>query len=386
MNDEVDSAEQQKWDAYYADLPSQPSDPALQAFYGRFAESVSCLLPAGGTVLEAGCGSGLHSLSIARLGHRTTLMDFSEAALAHARRLFDGEGVAATFEIGDVLATPTADKPPEHDLVFNSGVLEHYGFGRQVAFLRGMAQRSRRHVLVLVPNRDCYWYWVWRVQGASLGRWPFGDEKAAADYRAAIEAAGLRYLGKAYHGADLGARFIAHVEGMAPELRQVIHRVHEQIASPAQQSYLVGFLATKDDSALTPAGFDAGDDGREPLDADRQDRYLALLADALANQLAAEHRLASRAAENAALQTLHGQERAALQAVHEQECAALRAARVAAEAQAAVHEQASARLASELQACRDAAERAQREVANLHASTSWRLTAPVRAIGRRLRR
>ena len=36
----------------------------------------------------------------------------------------------------------------EYDLVFNAGVLEHYTHDDQVAFLRGMASRSRRYVLL----------------------------------------------------------------------------------------------------------------------------------------------------------------------------------------------------------------------------------------------
>lgn len=292
MSFATDQEEKKKWDDYYVQQTVGPEDPEIERFYRELADAMLGFLPQGGNVLEAGCGSGMHSLALARQGGcRVSLMDFSSEAIEFARKVFAAANAQASYEIGDVFAVRgNADQ----DLVFNSGVLEHYEFDRQVAFLKGMACRSRRYVFVLVPNRECYWYWIWRVQSAAAGQWPFGYEKPARDYRAAIEAAGLHYLGKAYFGATVVKRFLAGLAGLSPELRQLIEKTHDQeVVSAGQRSYLVGFLAAVKQDQKVPSGFVLGTDDSAYLDSDRVDRYITLLGDSLAAQIAAEHRLAA---------------------------------------------------------------------------------------------
>ena len=60
------AGERAKWDAYYADLALQPIDAPTAAFNDELAGIVRELLPAGGAVLEAGCGGGSQSLAIAQ--------------------------------------------------------------------------------------------------------------------------------------------------------------------------------------------------------------------------------------------------------------------------------------------------------------------------------
>lgn len=334
--------ERDKWEKYYAALPHEQDElPEALALYREMAAAVGQVLPRGGAVLEAGCGSGRHSLELARTGGvAVSLLDFSEHAIAYARQVFAKEGLPASFEVGDVFQ---AESPRQHDLVFNSGVLEHYEFARQVAFLEGMKQRSRRFVLVLVPNRDCYWYWIWRIQEQAAGRWPYGYEKPAVDYRAAIEAAGLHYLGKAYFGAAAVERIVASTQGMAPELRELVRQVHGQMIAPAEQrSYMVGFLAAVAPEPAVPAPFAPPGDGQGYLTRDLEDRYIALVGDALATRITAQQDVAAGEAR-------------------------------------------CKHLEEQLAAARREAESARQETAGLRASTSWRLTAPLRALARLLR-
>ncbi len=300
MSFATDQNEKAKWDSYYVQQTLDPDDPEIESFYGELADAMLAFLPEGGNVLEAGCGSGKHSLALARKGGcRVSLMDFSAEAIAYARKVFAAANAQADYEVGDVLA---ARGNADHDLVFNSGVLEHYEFERQVAFFKAMACQSRRYVFVLVPNRECYWYWVWRIRSAVAGAWPFGYEKPATNYRAAIEAAGLHYLGKAYFGAGAVKRFLMALEGLSPDLRRLIGEIHDRkVVSAAQRSYLVGFLAAVVPGHETPAGFTLGEDDDMYLDSDRVDRYIALVGDSLANQIAAEHRLAVLEAQNRTL-------------------------------------------------------------------------------------
>lgn len=58
--------------------------------------------PPGGRVCDIGAGPGRYALELARLGYRVSLVDLSEASLAHARRAFDAAGLAAeAFVAGD---------------------------------------------------------------------------------------------------------------------------------------------------------------------------------------------------------------------------------------------------------------------------------------------
>lgn len=241
-DDKIDRAEQQKWDDYYSSAPVQQADEATQAFCEEFVEQISLLFPDGASILEAGCGGGWQSLALARHERfQVTLMDFSREALKYARRLFDVEELSARFMYGDVFH----NGKPEFDLVFNAGVLEHYTLERQAAFLKGMASRSRNYVLVLVPNRLCYWYWIWRTREVVRGNWPYGKEVPLVDLSDAFRAAGLRFIGQRFMGTAWTEVFINNIAGIDESLRSQILEVHRSAMIPDQHNaYLLAALGT----------------------------------------------------------------------------------------------------------------------------------------------
>jgi SAM-dependent methyltransferase len=82
--------------------------------------------PDGATVLEAGCGVGAQTVSLARNspGARITCIDLSESSLAEARHAATRAGLTnLTFERADILDLPYA--PGSFDHVFLCFVLEH---------------------------------------------------------------------------------------------------------------------------------------------------------------------------------------------------------------------------------------------------------------------
>jgi GT2 family glycosyltransferase/glycosyltransferase involved in cell wall biosynthesis/SAM-dependent methyltransferase len=288
--------EQAKWDSYYASLPLVDEDAATRQFNDAFAGMITELLPSGGSVLEAGCGGGWQSLAIARSGvHRVSLLDFSQEALNYAKRLFDREHLRADFVQGDVFAPANG----EYDLVFNAGVLEHYTFDEQVAFIRAMAQRSGRFVLAMVPNRLCYWYWLWRIQRASKADWPFGKEVPMADLSAAFEAAGLKFLGHAFLGESWTEGMIENMTGIDQTLKNQILAVHRtKVVSQVQRGYLVAALGSvqKDDQVAS-----ASWSLNSFQDSFSQSEFTAAIADSLALRLAADQQLAEIEPERAAI-------------------------------------------------------------------------------------
>jgi GT2 family glycosyltransferase/2-polyprenyl-3-methyl-5-hydroxy-6-metoxy-1,4-benzoquinol methylase/glycosyltransferase involved in cell wall biosynthesis len=276
-----DADEREKWEAYYRDLPLEKIDDFTAAFNDEFVQLVGELLPKGSEVLEAGCGGGSQSLAMARAGYRAALLDFSPAALDYAKRLFASEGVAAEFVEADAFAKGA----PAHDLVFNAGVLEHYTLEEQAAFLRGMASRSRRYVLVLIPNRACYWYWLWRVRRTAASNWPFGKEVPQTELADAFAAAGLHYIGQTYVGANWTESFIRDC-GLDPAAQEQLLEIHRSAVIPAvTKGYLLAALGSVEPADEVPARWRAPSDA---FDERATANWTALLADALAGRIAAE--------------------------------------------------------------------------------------------------
>src|SRR5205807_9911291 len=127
------------------------------------------------------------------------------------------EGLPANF----IIANAFEEGKPDYDLVFNAGVLEHYSENEQVELLHGMASRSRRLLLTLVPNRSCYWYWLWRMQRSREGNWPYGDEKPSTQLESLFEKAGIPFIGQSFFGATWTEDFIENITGINETLRSM---------------------------------------------------------------------------------------------------------------------------------------------------------------------
>ena len=289
---EHQDSEQEKWDSYYASLPLFEADEAALSFNAELVERISELLSPGSRVLEAGCGGGWQSLALARSGKfQVSLMDSSRQALGYARRLFEREQVSAEFILGDVFIPGE----PYFDFVFNAGVLEHYTLDEQAAFLRGMATRSRNYVLALVPNRLCYWYWLWRIQVSAKGDWPYGKEVPLIDLSAAFETAGLRFLGQTFMGRAWTEIFINNLSSMDQSLRNEILEINRSPLIPEQQSsYLLASLGTVSSETLDVPGI--WEASRVPEE-NRKAEAGAALADALALRIGGEQKLRKLEAE-----------------------------------------------------------------------------------------
>lgn len=277
--------ERQKWDRYYSSITTLEADPLTTAFNEEFADLVSELIAPGSPVLEAGCGGGWQSQSLARRGFRPSLMDFSREALAYSRRIFESQGLAASFELRDVLQPGE----PNFELVFNAGVLEHYSFDEQVEFLRGMASRSTRFVIALVPNRRCYWYWIWRLQTASKGEWAWGHEAPMEDLSAQFRAAGLNFIGQRYVGRSWTEHFI-RTTAVDEQLQGTLLDVHRSgVIAPEQSSYLLGALGSVEGCGNAVATGWTSPDRVAPFE---HAELTAALADSLVARQTAEQEIA----------------------------------------------------------------------------------------------
>jgi SAM-dependent methyltransferase len=88
------------WDSSY-----RQSDPAPWDI-GRPQPAIAALADEGllvGEVLDAGCGTGEHTLLVAARGAQATGIDLSETAIQRATDKAAERGLAATFRAGDIL-------------------------------------------------------------------------------------------------------------------------------------------------------------------------------------------------------------------------------------------------------------------------------------------
>jgi glycosyltransferase involved in cell wall biosynthesis len=133
---------------------------------------------------------------------------------------------------------------PRHELVLDASGMQG-GPVEQVEWLRGLASRSRRYVLVLVPNRLCCWYWLWRVRKTRTAPWPPCREDMQQDVRAAFERAGLQVLGQSYLGAAVTEERLGELGGMEEGLLQDLLAVqHSPLLPAAQKCFWVAILGT----------------------------------------------------------------------------------------------------------------------------------------------
>jgi SAM-dependent methyltransferase len=103
-----------------------------------------------GAVLDAGCGTGEHTILLSGLGYDVIGIDFSPRAVEQARDNAAARGVAARFDVVDALNLP-ADR--RYDTVLDSALFHIFDDGDRAKYVAGLAAvcrpGGRVHVLAL---------------------------------------------------------------------------------------------------------------------------------------------------------------------------------------------------------------------------------------------
>jgi 2-polyprenyl-3-methyl-5-hydroxy-6-metoxy-1,4-benzoquinol methylase len=141
----------------------------------------------GMTVLDAGAGTGLNSLALARRGARVTLLDVAPEALEMARSYFEEQGLAATTVEGSIFSMPFADAT--FDLVWNTGVIEHFEPEERRLAVREMLRVVKTGGLVLTinPNAAARIYRFAKRRAEERGTWDVGFELPIETLRGDID-------------------------------------------------------------------------------------------------------------------------------------------------------------------------------------------------------
>jgi SAM-dependent methyltransferase len=108
-----------------------------------------------GRMLDTGCGTGEHTIHLARLGYDVEGIDSSARAVELARRNADDHGVSAQFEVADALAL---HGPPRFDTVIDSALFHVFGPEDRARYARALHEVCKPdglvHVLVLALSDE----------------------------------------------------------------------------------------------------------------------------------------------------------------------------------------------------------------------------------------
>lgn len=132
-------------------------------------------VPAGGVVLDVGCGGGIEAIFMASQGFRTIGVDRSAAALEIARERASAAGVEVDWRQGDALALPV--EPGSVDLALDRGCFHVIARKRRRAYAREIARvlRPGGKLLLRGARRDNEEEGYVRIDAREVDRW-FGAE------------------------------------------------------------------------------------------------------------------------------------------------------------------------------------------------------------------
>jgi ubiquinone/menaquinone biosynthesis C-methylase UbiE len=128
------------------------------------------------SILELGAGSGINSLTIAKIlkARKITLVDFNEEALKTGERTFKNTGLNVKCLKRDIF---DLDLEERFDIVHSEGLLEHfYGRKRVEAFKKHVEFcKEKGFIIIFVPFKGIQ-YTLSKIFSRSLNKWIWNEE------------------------------------------------------------------------------------------------------------------------------------------------------------------------------------------------------------------
>jgi ubiquinone/menaquinone biosynthesis C-methylase UbiE len=104
------------------------------------------------------------------------LLDLDKTAIDRAGQLFEELGKKANFVHADMFDMPFPEK--HFDIVFNSGVLEHFSQQERSGALREYARvlKDDGVMILAIPNHYSFWYRAYYIFANCIGKWKIPKE------------------------------------------------------------------------------------------------------------------------------------------------------------------------------------------------------------------
>jgi SAM-dependent methyltransferase len=213
------------------------SDYSLK--YLDFMEEIEKTLPNNATVLEAGCGTG-QTLPLFCSRHTTIGLDRSPKALSIAHPNCD------TLIQGDIFHIPLKDGAC--DLVYNSGVIEHFMEPNNKKAVSEMVRVTKKggFLVIIVPNSFCPWYRVGKSVAVIMKNLEFGYEEDYSLFRLrkTLESSGVSIVNS--FGLQALPPLATNSKEVLPvKLRKKLGAIENYFPKKQYYAYAVGIVAKK---------------------------------------------------------------------------------------------------------------------------------------------
>lgn len=236
MKTKVNSQQPSLWD----DIAKQYTDTPDEGETEIATELESILkhydVLSGSSLLESGCGSGHISSFLAAKGYQTTLLDFSEIALQKAKELYEKNNLKGNFIHSDLFEI-SPQTVGTHDVVWNSGVLEHFDGWQIIDAMQKMAATAKKFVIILVPNSISSSYLDFRKKALESGGWQWGLEILRDNLKDLALFSGLEVVEERFVGKTHLKYFEKFVESITAETDNTSEKI------PDNQKYLKVIIA-----------------------------------------------------------------------------------------------------------------------------------------------
>lgn len=193
------------------------------------------IIPNGSKTLEIGSGTGQTSLCLALKGCDATILDYEEKCLELSKIAAKSLGT----KINTICIDATKDLPfeeREFDVIFHSGLLEHFTKEERIELLRNW-KRYCKKMVSLVPNAASIAYRVGKERMEINGTWIYGIENPL--YTQVDDFIKAGYVVQAEY--TIGRKHALNFLDEKDELRRVLKKyiINNEIKNDYHQGYLL---------------------------------------------------------------------------------------------------------------------------------------------------
>lgn len=202
---------------------------------------------AGLKILEAGAGTGTTSFWLAKLGAWPTLVDYSPVAIEKMTAMFARNNLPAKFLRDDIKQMSV--EADSYDLVFNSGVMEHFSYQEQVEILLELKRvcKPGGKIILFTPNAKCLFYRLYKWLCETNDVWQWGPEYPITSLKKQFKGAGLKMQREYSVGFLESLKHLEAIEG-TQILSALFRAFHDNLPKEEKnlfEGYLVCSIGTK---------------------------------------------------------------------------------------------------------------------------------------------